>query len=356
MTPFWSIRRWPAEVVGVVAVEGEYEGVALVLVKFSDGVVLAVIPKTGRIAWQDQVRASEGETFDGRRTGGATVWRPAGIFTARAKDDGAAVLIVAGSDEVIAYNPWTGKRRWEFKFPEHPGCHDTDWTGETTYIVKDSCAAPASLQVFDAATGKQLNTWVPPGASAGPADAANWFIEPMSCARGHSECGLLKASAGKTVLSAKEEYAGYKGSAGSVWRVDSNGVVTLEKWATGNRTFLLKDTLIQNAGDTSGVIWAKDRVSGAEVWHSKAGLRLVAVGRLGAYAIDEHLNLVVLHPTRGVELSRTDLKKRPDEQWVPGLVHVAGRFVAVERLTGGPPQEPDDRYFLGSTPVVLAGV
>lgn len=355
-TPFWSIRRWPAEVAGVVAVEGSYEGVALVIVKFSDGVVLAVIPKTGRIAWQDQARASEGETFDGRRTGGATVWRPVGIFTARSNTDGGAVLVVAGGDEVIAYNPWTGKRRWEFTFPEHPGCHDTDWTSETTYIVKDSCAAPATLQVFDVASGKLLNTWIPPGASAGPADAANWYVEPMSCARGHSECGLLKATGGKSVLTPKQDYAGVKGTSGSVWRVNSDGAVSAEKWVSGNRTYLQAGMLIENAGDTSGVIWAYDRVSGNPVWHSKAGFRLVAVGTLGVYAIDDNLNLVVLHPTSGVELSRTDLKKVPDERWVPGLVHVAGRFVAVERLTGGSPEEPDDRYFLGSTPVVLAGV
>ena len=355
-TPFWSIRRWPAEVAGVVAVEGSYEGVALVIVKFSDGVVLAVIPKTGRIAWQDQARASEGETFDGRRTGGATVWRPAGIFTARSNTDGGAVLVVAGGDEVIAYNPWTGKRRWEFTFPEHPGCHDTDWTSETTYIVKDSCAAPATLQVFDVASGKVMNTWIPPGASAGPADAANWYVEPMSCARGHSECGLLKATGGKSVLTPKQDYAGVKGTSGGVWRVNSDGAVTPEKWVSGNRTYLQPGMLIENAGDNSGVIWAYDRVSGNPVWHSKAGFRLVSVGTIGVYAIDDNLNLVVLHPTSGVELSRTDLKKVPDERWVPGLVHVAGRFVAVERLTGGSPEEPDDRYFLGSTPVVLAGV
>jgi hypothetical protein len=182
----------------------------------------------------------------------------------------------------------------------------------------------------------------------------------MSCARGHSECGLLKATGGKTVLSIKEGFERLVGDTGGVWRVNSNGAVTPEQWATGNRTFLSNGQstaiLIQNAGDDSGVVWALNRTTGIPVWHSKAGLRLVAVGRLGAYAIDENLYLVVLHPTRGVELSRTDLKKVPDERWVPGLVHVADRFVAVERLTGGSPQEPDDRYFLGSTPVVLAGV
>lgn len=356
-TPFWSIRRWPAEVAGVVAVEGSYEGVALVIAKFSDGVVLAVNPKNGRVAWQDQARASEGETFDGRRTGGATVWRPAGIFTARAKDDGGAVLIVAGGDEVIAYNPWTGKRRWENKFTEHPGCHDTDWTSETTYIVKDSCAAPAMLQVFDVATGKLLNTWQPPGASAGPAEAANWFIEPTSCARGHSECGLVRATGGQGVMTFEDRNNRLAGDTGTVFRVNFDGQVTEEKEATGNNTFLWNEFLIQNARDTHGIVRAVNRVTGEKVWQSKEGdLTLVAVGRLGAYAIDKKLNLVVLHPTNGVELSRTDLKKRPDEVWKPGLVHVAGRFVAVERLTGGSPKEPDDRYFLGSTPVVLAGV
>lgn len=356
MTPYWSIRRWPAEVVGVVAVEGVYEGVALVIAKFSDGMVLAIEPKTGRIAWQDQARASLGEKYDGRRTGALTVWQPAGIFTARANDDLGDVVVVAGGDEVIAYNPWTGTRRWESTFTEHPGCHDTDWTGETTYIVKDSCAAPANLQVFDVATGKLLNTWHPVGASAGPADAANWFVEPMSCARGHSECGLLRASAGKDILTFEERAGLRAGDTGTVFRVTPDGAVTPEEFATGNNTFLWNENLIQNSEDTHDVIRAVDRKTGNPLWKSKAGLRLVAVGRFGAYAIDTNLNLVVLHPLLGVELSRTDLRKTPDELWKPGLVFVAGRFVAVERLTGGRPSEPDDRYYAGSTPVVLAGV
>ncbi len=143
----------------------------------------------------------------------------------------------------------------------------------------------------------------------------------------------------------------------TIWRVNSDGSVTEEKQATGNNTFLSNEFLIQNMRDTLGIIRAVNRKTGEPLWKSKEGdLTLVAVGRLGAYAIDKKLNLVVLHPTLGVELSRTDLKKRPDEVWVPGLVHTAGRFVAVERLTGGSPKEPDDRYFLGSTPVVLAGV
>jgi hypothetical protein len=359
-TPFWAYRRWPAEVAGVVAVEGNYEGVALVIVKFSDGVVVAINPRTGRVAWQDQARASVGEKYDGRRTGAATVYQPAGIFTARSSTDGGAVLVVAGGDQVIGYNPWTGKRRWEFTFAEHPGCHDTDWTGETTYVAKDSCAAPAALQVFDAATGKLLlQNWQPPGASAGPAEDANWYVEPISCTRGHSGCGLIRASGGRAVITAKEHYAGKAGTVGGVWRLNYDGTLTPEPHATGNRTFLQGETLIQNSGDDHGCVRAVERAGPTvrEVWESKeCGLRLVAVDLLGAYAITSKLELVVLHPTLGVELSRTDLKERPEERWVPGFVHTAGRFVVVERTTGGSPKESDDRYYAGGTPVVLAGV
>jgi hypothetical protein len=257
---------------------------------------------------------------------------------------------------VIGYDPWSGKRRWEFTFTEHPGCHDTDWTGETTYIVKDSCAAPANLQVFNVDTGKLLHNWQPPGASAGPAEGANWYVEPMSCTRGHSGCGLIRATGGQSVISFRDAYARKPGTTGAVWRVNYDGTVTPERYATGNRTFLLNEMLVQNSRDDHDVIRAINRATGDEVWHSKNALRLVAVGTPGVYAIDANLNLVVLHPTLGVELSRTDLRERPEERWVPGMVHAAGRFVAVERLTGGSPAEPDDRYYSGSTPVVLAGV
>jgi outer membrane protein assembly factor BamB len=357
MTPFWSYRRWPAEVAGVVAVEGSYEGVALVIVKFSDGMVVALNPQSGGIAWQDQAKASEGEGFDGRRTGAATVYQPAGIFTARSSTDGGAILVVAGGDEVIGYNPWNGKRRWEFTFTEHPGCHDTDWTGETTYVAKDSCAAPAILQVFDVATGRLMQNWQPTGASAGPAEEANWLAEPLSCARGHSGCGLIRASASPEVLTAKQANQQSGGIEAGIWRLNYDGSISPEPHAKGDRPFLLGDTLIQESEDQHGYVRAVDSVTGRTVWVSKDhGLRLVAVGLLGAYAVTRDLHLVVLHPTLGVELSRTDLRKREDERWKPGFVHTAGRFVAVERTTGGVPAEPDDRYYAGSTPVVLAGV
>jgi outer membrane protein assembly factor BamB len=373
MTPFWTFRRWPAEVAGLVAVEGKYEGVALVIVKFSDGMLVALNPRNGRIAWQDQTKTSEQDRFDGRRTGAATVYEPAGLFTARSSKDGSAVLISAGADEVVSYDPWTGRRRWEHTFTENPGCHDIDWTGETTYVAKDSCAAPAELQIFDAESGLVLGRWRPPGASAGPADEANWFVEPVSCVRGHSGCALIRAAGVAEVVStapsplrprsgaaAAPEPA--KGVKATIWRLNHDGTIAAEQFATADRPYLQGESLIQldpTTVDSAGnaTIESVARATGRVQWHSKEPVRwLVQVDLSGVYAITEDLELVVLHPATGVDLSHIDLRKRAGERWVPGFVSVAGRFVAVERTTGGDPSESDDRYYVGSTPVVLAGV
>ena len=57
VTPHWSYRRWPAEAVGVVAVERQFlwGGSALVVTKWSDGAVVALEATTGTVIWQVHV-------------------------------------------------------------------------------------------------------------------------------------------------------------------------------------------------------------------------------------------------------------------------------------------------------------
>ncbi|GIJ51264.1 hypothetical protein Val02_81500 [Virgisporangium aliadipatigenens] len=355
-TPYWTFRRWPAQVAGVVALEGKFEGVALVIVKFSDGVVVALNPRTGRVAWQAETKAGARDTFTGRRTGAATVYEPAGLFTARSSKDGAAVLVVAGGDEAIGFDPWSGERLWFQSFPENPGCHETDWTGETTYVVKDSCAAPAELTVYDAASGMRLGQWKPPGALSGPAEEANWFVQPVSCFRGYSRCSLIRAAPVSQVVSAVEKFESPEsGRTASIWRLNNDGSVEAEKFAQADNPFLLSGSLIET--EVSGIVRSVDRASGDVQWRSKSAvMRLVHVDVNGVYVITPDFRFVVLHPATGVELSRTDLRKDPGELWKVGHVHVAGRFVAVERITGAKETASDDRYYTGPTPVVMAGV
>jgi outer membrane protein assembly factor BamB len=353
-TPYWSYRRWPAKVAGVVEVDSVAPGIAVVIVKYTDGMVVALDPHTGRPVWRDQARASERDRFEGRRTGAATVYQPAGLFTARSSSDGSPIVVVAGADQVLGYDPWTGRRVWEQVFTEHPGCHDTDWTGETTYVAKDSCAAPAVLQVFDAGTGRPVGKWQPPGASAGPAEEANWYAEPTSCVRGFSGCGLIRAAALPEVTSDVKLTAGLAGVPARIWRLNHDGTISPERYARTDHPFVLGETLVEE--EFTGQIHTISRLSGQVVWRTTEPLRLVAVNHTGVYAITRDYRLIVLHPVTGVELSRTDLRRNPGDEWKVGFVHVAGRFVAVERVTGAGSLQTDEQYYYGVSPVVTAGV
>jgi hypothetical protein len=318
--------------------------------------VVALDARTGRVAWQDQNRASERDRYTGRRTGAQTVYQPAGLFTARSSVDGTPVLISAGADEVRAYNPWNGERKWEHTFTENPGCHDVDWTGETTYVAKDSCAAPAVLEIFDAATGKPRGLWRAPGVSAAPAEDANWYAEPVSCVRGRSGCGLIRAAALPVVESEGGISRGVQGVPGLLWRLNHDGSVVEEKHATSERTFLLGETLVQQEVPDSGHIKTIMRSTGTEVRRSLEPLQLLAVNHDGIYAMTNDFQMVLLHPTTLIEVSRVDLRRRANENWQVGFVDVVGHMVIIERTTGGSPNETDDRYYFGPSPVVIASV
>ena len=358
VTPFWSFRRWPAEVAGVVAVEGRTEGLAVVIVKYSDGVVIALDARTGRIVWQDANRASERDRYEGRRTGAQTVLAPGGLFTARSYAGDSTVLIVAGGDQVRGYDPWTGDRKWEHTFTENPGCHDIDWTGETTYVAKDSCASPAHLDIFDAASGKVLGRWRVPGASAGPAEEANWYAEPVSCVRGRSGCRMIHAQGTSQPLSTAELYRNGVPPVVPIWRLNQDGTITPEPHAKSERPYQLGETLVQEEVKDSGHVKVVLRDTGAELWRSDEAMKLLAVNHFGVFGLTSDFRLVVLHPATGRKLSETDLlRRRPStEKWVVGYVDVVDQMVVVERTTTANPRESDDRYYYGPSPVVIAGV
>jgi outer membrane protein assembly factor BamB len=327
----------------------------VIVVKYSDGVIVALDAPTGRVLWQDRVRSSDRDRYAGRRTGALTVYQPAGLFSARSSADGSSVLIVAGADQVRAYNPWTGHRYWEHVFTEHPGCHDIDWTGETTYVAKDACAAPAVLEIFDAGSGRALGAWKPPGASAGPAEEANWYVEPISCQRGHSSCRLIRAAAIPEVISGAKLVSGVVGVPAQTWRLNLDGTVTAERYAVADRPYALGESLIEeNAGN--GYVRAVERATGKVTWSSTEPAWLVAVNHTGVYAITRDYWLMVLNPATGAELSRTHLRDSDNENWLPGQVHVAGRFVVIERVNRTGTSATDEQYYFTSTPVVLVGV
>ena len=129
LSPFWAYRRWPAALVGVMAVES----VPVVVSRWSDGALVALDARTGRVAWRSRI--SPGGRYTGRRTGSATVYSPVGLYTARSAADGTPVVVADGR----AFDARTGRPLWTVP----RGC-DT-WTTATAYVVAD-CARDAELR------------------------------------------------------------------------------------------------------------------------------------------------------------------------------------------------------------------
>jgi outer membrane protein assembly factor BamB len=355
MTPHWAYRRWPSQVVGVIAMEHQYVWgrASLVITKWSDGAVVALDALTGEVTWQAKVEPSPADTYQGRRTGAQTVYKPTGLFTASGPD-GRKVLLVPGKDQVRAYDPWTGAERWNKIFTEHPGCYDTDWTGVTTYIVKDKCATPAILSIFDASTGQPLGTWRPPGASAGPAKEANWYVEPTACAQGLSGCQLMKVAASAEVVTFAEAARGYGGIRPGVWRLAIDGQIAPEPNADSDAMQVVGDVLVEQM--LNGFVWAYSRSSGQRLWTSDVGGWLVGADETAAYVVSRDFGMLVLDMGTGKVVSRTQLRAHPNEQWLFQTVYLHDGFVVIERLASVKETDPDDRYYASPLPELLVGV
>lgn len=356
VTPHWSFRRWPAESVGVVAVEPPFlwGGPALVITKWSDGAVVALDSATGGVVWQVRVEPDPEETYRGRRTGGHAVYTPEGMFTALTADDGRSVLLVAGKDQVHAYDPFTGTQRWERSFAGEPGCHRVDWTGETTYVVKNTCSTPAVLEIFDVATGAPLGQWRPPGASAGPGREANWFTQPVGCQLGRSRCRLFRASAAADVISAADAAKGVQGIVADVWSLGVTGAIAPEPGVESDSPMVSGGVRVEPM--LNGYVWAHARGTGELLWVSSRPMMLLAVDGSLAYLADRDRDLVAVDLATGEVKSLLNPPPKYGTNWLAGHVYVHDGFLAIERLASGRESDDDVHYYYAPNPVLLVGL
>ncbi len=355
VTPHWSYRRWPAESVGVVTVEPSFlwGSPALVITKWSDGAVVALDAATGEAVWQVRVDPDPDETYRGRRTGGHTVYDPDGLFTAASATDGAVILLVAGKDQIHAYDAFSGTERWSHTFPGESGCHRTDWTGEATYVVKDSCGVAATLEVFDAATGTVLNEWRPAGVSAGPARVANWYVQPEACVLGHSRCTLFRASAAADVISMVEAARGKPGIVAETWSLGVHGEIAPEAGVESDTPLVAGNVRVEPM--LNGYVWAHARSTGALLWISPRPAVLLAVDGSTAYLADRDRDMLVIDASTGRVQSMIDPPPRYGSNWLAGYVYVHDGFLAVERLGSGRASDDDPHYYYAPNPVLLVG-
>jgi putative pyrroloquinoline-quinone binding quinoprotein len=297
-TPRWSYRRWPEQLNGVVAIG------ATVITRWSDGRLVAIDGRTGRIAWRADGPAAGG--YFGHRTGAETVWAPPGLFTS-----GTTVLVTNGGP-VLGYDAATGARRWQAAVPR--GCH-----GFATVGGSFVCGA----EVLDAATGAALSKW-----PAGPGT-------PLGCGVADSGCAGLRDAAGHGWLATGAQpvrapaldqpgSAAVGGSAAVALSV-SGGTVVAERW----RWAAPQGRTVQVLGSSSSAVYLL------------TSAREVVTLDLATGAVRSTFVLAV-----GTEATT----------WAPGGWQVGDGYLALERLTGGGPADPaaPDHYFTVETVILAA--
>lgn len=379
MSPFWAYRRWPAQVVGVAAVSVDARHV--VVTRWSDGDVVAIDARTGRVAWRASGPTPPVDHFDGRRTGASVVYEPAGLFTSRAAG-GRPVLVVAGQEQVRAYDPGTGAELWA---ADQEFCPDVAFTGRSTYVTLDSCRGGTELTVRDAATGRTLGDWRPrtatadprperptggdgpvdgvgvpvrggsrpllraspaptPTASASPGDSGvgveGWLeVMPFGCAVGRSECALLQVR---------------RGAGTARWRLEQDGAFVPEPHARSVADIPIGDALVQSRDDD--YVALVDRATGERRWVVPLNGEVLTADADGVYVLTPWFALVTLDPATGRPMRLVNLRRQDDrdKEWIPGYVYARDGFLAVERLTGR--VGGDDRYYFHKLPVIIASV
>jgi outer membrane protein assembly factor BamB len=306
---YWSYRRWPGQVQGVVAV-----GTTVVSL-WSDGTLVGLDATRGAVAWRATLGSPDASGFTGRRTGAATVYQPANLFTA------GQVVIALDSTSVNGFDTATGRRLWQVP---RPRCHD-DFTAPDTFVAVDTCGTAPHATVLDARTGVPRTDW--PQAA---------FV-PVGCATGRSECsGVVAGGQGWTVggSGALTPAPGLAGAGIGVWLV--GGVVVR-----------------QGAGGTVEGVSAAD---GSPQWTTDAGT-VVAVEPGAVHLVTAgHAEVLTLEPATGRLLSRFRLAVKDSTAFDLGRVYASDRYLFMERARpGAKVDQPDSAYFFPSPNVVVTG-
>ncbi|GAA4564612.1 hypothetical protein GCM10023176_10960 [Micromonospora coerulea] len=326
VTPFWSYRRWPAKLHGVLA-----DGTTVVS-RWSDGKLVALDARTGRVAWRaDGPEAAE--LPESRRTYASTVWDPAGLHVARAAD-GRAVLVAAGAGQLDGYDLADGRRLW--RIDRERGCIGAAGTTATGEVLGlDACDGPETVEFRDPATGAVRTRWRPP-------DAPDEFVvTPVGCRQGHSGCRGLRIS-------------GRSDGSGRGWLVGPGNPVAAPALDGADAELDGERAL----GTSAGVITGRSARTGEELWRrgDLGPVRIIAVEPGLVHLLTERKDLVTLDPVTGAERSRFAMDNGRDGiGWVPGRAYAADGYLALERVRErAGPDDDDQAYFLMAEPVLLA--
>ncbi len=315
LTPYWSLRRWPAQLIGVAAVGTR------VLSLWSDGRLYGTDAHTGRTLWHRELSIGDGESYAGRRTGAATVYTPPHLTTAA----GLVVLGGSGSRVTVAVDPATGAQRWAVGSCRRPLFATTTLVacpGGGSWLAATGAAAPARV----------------------PADA-----QPLGCGPAAAAC------------------AGYR-AGGQAWLLGADGRAVPAPALAGPGSWLAGDVVVTSRpdGTVSGTALAGGRLLWRWVDPAPAGThttsRAVLLGQVIAVAdgtvhvLTAHRDLVALDAASGAQRSRFPLAAQDRRAFAVGHAYAAGGLVFIERLRAtGAPDDPDPAYYFPNPGILAAG-
>jgi len=312
-TPYWAFRRWPAQVVGVVAAQAPTG--PTVITQWSDGQVIALDARRGAVAWRTEAPAN-GRLYDGRRTGASVVYQPRSLLTARSA--AGPVVIVTSPGLVVAYDATSGEPLWR-----HTGASDCEpdgWTGHGVVVLPD-CAG-TTLNLVQATDGTELATWRSPAGTA---------ARPELCELGRAECRLATDGVGH-------------------WALNANGSLAPVPAPPPGAHLAGEAVVYPIPGGVSAA-----RISdGQPVWSWTGQGRLVAADAAGVYLLAEDGTVLGLSARTGHLASVGCANGPEDRPWKIGHTYPAtGNYLALERITGEAPTVDDQRYFYGPRPIAL---
>lgn len=285
-TPRWSLRRWPQQVNGVVAIG------STVVSRWSDGEVVAIDGATGRIAWR-----ADGPPAGDHPGSTAAVWSPPGMFTSE------ATVLVRGGGRVTALDVGTGATRWQ------ADCRGVGFASAGGQLICGDVA-------YEVSTGRPVSGW-PAGPYAG-----------VGCGVGHSAC------------------AGFRDAAGHGWLTSTRTPQRANALDTPGTTALLVPRTTADgrvisgfAFSTGAAVVARSPVTGGELWRwaGPGGASVLGAGPDLVLLLTGERHLVTVNASTGEVRNDFPLAYGTDHlDWQPGGWQVADGYLAVERLAFSP--------------------
>jgi outer membrane protein assembly factor BamB len=318
---YWAYRRWPAQITGVLAFQGDSP---LVVTSWSDGMLVAIVAETGQVAWRAQGSVLADE-YTGRRTGADTVYHPPGLLSSGAR------VITLNDLSISALSADTGQALWTFAPPFAQGeCRGIAFTTSTRVYVHDKCAD--TLERLDLTTGQRL--------AAIPAVDE---VEPLSCVVGFSECSAMRVTENDKVTG---------------WVVDGADPEELPPLAAPGSLYTGQSVVIPSAETLSTV-----DSSGTVLWTWKPAepgpFRLLSADTTRIVVLEVDGTLVSLDPRNGRFKSYASAimphERDKPVDWEIRTIYTSGSYLVLERINPGVPESAsDDAFYYTHRPVLLA--